>query len=203
MTPRLSILLAVAAAACSSGRADTRAVAHPDGHAARAGHRYVLCSMVTKEEMQAVTGEPYTVATSDDDPHSTSTSSSCHYATSADPVPLVVELSWLSDEDAADPATRATMARIPINVARKGTGFANTTAGLPAGASLPGFQGRDVPGLGDEAYFGLGTLTVRAGDNTIRIFMYAEPMAMIKDSTVGRDVVEHEKAIARVVLTKL
>ncbi len=196
MTPRLSLAIAIGVAACTSRTAAPRAA---DARAPQSGHHYALCSMVTKEEMQAVTGEPYTVATSDDDPRSTS--SSCHYATSKDAVPLVVELSWLSEEDATDPATRATMARIPIKVARQG--FENKTAGLSAGASLPGFQSRDVSGLGNEAFFSMGTLTVRTGDNTIRILMYAEPMRMIQDSTVGHDVVEHEKAVARVVLAKL
>jgi hypothetical protein len=196
MTSRFGLAVAIGVAAACTSRT---AAPHADAHAPRSGHHYALCSMVTKEDMQAVTGEPYTVATSDDDPRSTS--SSCHYATSKDAIPLVVELSWLSDEDAADPATRATIARIPINVARKG--FENKTAGLSAGASLPGFQNRDVPGLGDEAYFGLGSLTVRAGDNTIHIFMYGEPMAMVQDSMVGHDIVEHEKAVARVVLAKL
>lgn len=196
MTPRAGLIIAIGlAAACTSRTAAPHAA---DAHA-RSAHRYALCTMVTKEEMQAVTGEPYTVATSDDDPRSAS--SSCHYATSAEAIPLVVELTWLSDEDASDPATRATMARIPIKVARQG--FENKTAGLPAGASLPGFQSRDVSGLGDEAFFSMGTLTVRTGDNTIRIIMYAEPMRMIQDSTVGHDVVEHEKAVARVVLAKL
>jgi hypothetical protein len=43
------------------------------------------------------------------------------------------------------------MAGAPRTSAWARQGFENKTAGLPAGASLPGFQSRDVSGLGDEA----------------------------------------------------
>lgn len=203
MNARILLACISAAVACTGAPAERARAA--DRGTPTAAHRYVLCSMVTKEEMQAVTGEPYTIARADDDPHSSR--SSCQYSVSADGVPVVVELEWLSDADDTDPAARATLERIPINVARKGTGVIDKTAGLPEAAPPPGFEDREISGLGDEAFFGLGTLTVRAGEKTIRVIISpmgnADTFAMLKDSSANRAIVEHEKAVARVVLTKL
>jgi hypothetical protein len=164
------------------------------------GHRYSACALISKEEMQTITGAKYTDATVVDDGHSSD--SECQFA--ADGVIGIrsVQVSWVTDDD-GDAAARAVSARIPINVARQGAGFMSKTAGVPLDAN-PTTRGGDITGLGDEAFFGMGILTVRKGDVSIRVVSPPEEMmAAVQDSTALPAAIDKDKAIARVVLAKL
>jgi hypothetical protein len=60
-----------------------------------------------------------------------------------------------------------------------------------------------VEGVGDEATQNMLLLTARKGDYTLMVQIIPDIMALMKDSTAARQVVEKERNLARAVFSKV
>lgn len=165
--------------------------------APRAGDpRVVACTLMPKEEINALIGESYTATESNDDGHSSE--SSCHYSTASNPAGMSLSVNWVNPSDYSDPAEHAALQRASMGGARLG---GKLTEGMPA---LPGAPSGSVEGVGDEATTNMMMLTARKGDYTVMVqIIPTDMMALVTDTTVASALVEKEKTVARKVLAKL
>ena len=150
------------------------------------------CSMITKEEMEALTEAKFGAV--EDNDEKGQTSSSCNYQPPEGAL-LAPRVSINIDWGESDVDAKA--------------GFAGAKAGGSIGKSMTGGMGAmpsgPVEGLGDEANIAMNVLTVRKGAVLILIqaSLIDDPMKMVMDSTANADQFEKAKRIARAVLAKL
>ncbi|MEO7104726.1 MAG: hypothetical protein ABI311_15085 [Gemmatimonadaceae bacterium] len=166
-------------------------------NAQRTGNpRVVACTLMPKEEMNALTGASYTTTESNDDGHSSE--SSCHYFTTSDPAGMSLSIDWVNPSDYSDPAEHAALQEASMGGAKLG---GKLTAGMPG---IPGVPNGPIEGVGEEATVNMMLLTARKGDYTVMVqIIPTDMMTLMTDTTAANAFVEKEKAVARKVLTKL
>jgi hypothetical protein len=193
-----TILGVATIAAC--GGTTTPDHASPDHrNAAATSARVVACTLMPREEINAITGGNYTSAESNDDGHSSE--SACHYSTAADPAGIAFNLEWVSPRDYSNPAEHAALQRAMIGGAKLGGSLASQTIG---GASIPGLPTGPIEGVGEEATLSMLLLTARKGDYSVMVQIFpTDMMKLMTDSTVALALLEQEKTIARAALAKL
>lgn len=199
--PIRALALVLVLSACGRKTNDALAAsAKRDDSPPSGGPRPVACTIMPKEEVNAITGASYTMAESSDDEHSTG--SSCHYSSPTNPAGASLSVSWISARDYSNPVEHAALQKASIGGAR----LAEKLVGgmTSGGASIPGMPNGPVAGVGDEATFNLMLLTARKGDYTIMVqIVPINMMEFMTDSTRAIAFVEQEKAIARKVFEKL
>ncbi len=195
----LALALAVTLAGCGSKATDAIAQAAKNGDVTgKSGERHVACTIMPKEEINALTGQSYTTVESDDDGHSSD--SSCHYFSDTDPAGTSVSIDWVSPKDYSSEAEHLALQKAAMG----GSKLAGKLTNGMAGAGIPGVANGPVAGVGDEATFNLMLLTARKGDFTITVQIFPTNMiALMTDSTVAIGLVEKEKTVARKLLEKL
>lgn len=194
----LSVVLVAAACGGERGEANAQSgTGDARKDAPRASDRRVAaCTLMSKEEMNAVTGASYTNTESNDDGHSTE--SSCHYFTASDPAGMSLNINWIAPDDYSNPAEHAALQRALLGGSKLG---GKITAGMP---TVPGASNGPVDGVGEEAVMTMMMLTARKGDYTVMVqIVPTDMMALMTDSTVAKAFVEKEKTVARKVLAKL
>ncbi|MEP6690814.1 MAG: hypothetical protein ABJD07_06645 [Gemmatimonadaceae bacterium] len=195
----LAVALAVALAGCGSKATDAITQAAKSGDVtSKSGERHVACTIMPKEEINALTGGSYTTAEPDDDGHSSD--SSCHYFSDTDPAGMSVSIDWVSPTDYSSEAEHLALQKASMG----GSKLAGKLTNGMAGAGIAGAPNGPVAGVGDEATLNLMLLTARKGDFTITVqIIPTNMMALMTDSTVAIGLVEKEKTVARKVLEKL
>ncbi len=165
--------------------------------APRAGDRRVAaCTLMSKEDMNAITGASYTDTESNDDGHSSE--SNCHYFTKSDPAGMSLNINWIAPDDYSNPVEHAAAQRALLGGTKLG---GKITAGMP---TVPGASNGPVDGIGEEAVMTMMMLTARKGDYAVMVqIVPTDMMALMTDSTVAKAFVEKEKMVARKVLEKL
>lgn len=193
----------VALAACGAKSPDTAAgIAAGTSKAATrsaAATHIVACTLMPKEEMNALTGATFTTAVPTDD--ALSFESRCQYAAEGDPSSMSLDVQWLDPHDYSDPATHAALQKASMGGAKLG---GKLTEGI-SGSGPPGMPpSGPVDGIGDEATLNMMLLTARKGDYTISVqIIPSNMMALMTDSTYGKALVGKEKAVALKTLAKL
>jgi hypothetical protein len=191
-----AVIMAFAFVACGKTSGAGAQSGNGDAGARTGDPRVVACTLMPKEEMNALTGASYTTTESNDDGHSSE--SSCHYSTASDPAGMSLSVNWVSPSDYSDPAEHAALQRAAMGGAKLG---GKLTAGMP---SLPGAPSGPVEGVGDEATTNMMMLTARKGDYTVMVqIIPTDMMALVTDTSVASALVEKEKIVARKVLAKL
>lgn len=189
--------VAMALIACGSKAGGAVAQNGKSDNAPRTGDpRVVACTLMPKEEMNAITGTSYTTTESNDDGHSSQTN--CHYFTASDPAGMSLSIDWVNPDDYSNPAEHAALQKAAMGGAKLG---GKLTAGMP---TIPGAETGPVEGIGDEATINMMMLTARKGDYTITVqIIPTDMMTLMTDTTAAKGFVEKEKAVARKVLAKL
>ncbi len=192
----MAIVVAVAFVACGKAGGAV-AQGGKSANAPRTGDpRVVACTLMPKEEMNALTGASYTTTESNDDGHSSQ--SNCHYFTASDPAGMSLNIDWVSPSDYSDPVEHAALQKAAMGGAKLG---GKLTAGMP---TIPGAETGPIDGIGDEATINMMMLTARKGDYTITVqIIPTDMMTLMTDTTAARGFVEKEKVVARKVLAKL
>ena len=197
-TIALGCALAFTLVACDK-TAGARAVAAKDDVGAATATRISLCTLMPKDEVNAITGASYTIVKPDD----SRSSSRCHYSSPTDPAGMSLDLQWIEPSEYADPAEHAALQQAGMGGARLGgkLGASMVPSGDGGPVHLPSGA---VSGVGDEATSNMLLLTARKGDYLIMVQITpTDMMALVTDSTAGTALVEREKAIARKLFTKL
>jgi hypothetical protein len=199
----LAIILALPLASCDGKSRDALAQniqsAQARSHAKKSdASRVVACTVMPLDEVNAITGESFTIAESRDDGRSPS--SGCHYSTPSNPAGMSVEINWISPSDYSSEAEHLALQQASLRGAKLGGKLGSNAAGPGAGALPSG----EVEGVGDEATTSMLLLTARKGDRTVMVqIIPTDMMAVMTDSTFGTAIVEKEKNVARKVLAKL
>ena len=192
---RIIVVLGVtlALAACGAKR-DTGASA--SGSASAGDPRVVACTLMPKEEINAITGATYTKTDSSDD--GKSSESNCHYSSDTDPAGMSVNINWIKPSDYSNSEEHAALQKAGLGGAKLDQ---KVTAGMP---TVPGAQNGPIEGVGDEATMSMMLLTARKGDYTITVqIIPTNIMALMTDTTASKAFVDKEKAVAVKVLAKL
>jgi hypothetical protein len=160
-----------------------------------------MCTLMSKEEVNAAIGTEYTKAEGSEEPNT----SSCHYSTDVDPTGLSLDLTWIAASDYSNPEEHAALAKAGLGGAKAG---GKLEAGMMSGAGSSDGSPLHVPtgpvdGIGDEATQTMLLLTARKGDYTLMVQIIPDVMKLMQDSTVGRKIVEQERNLARAVLSKV
>jgi hypothetical protein len=193
----LALVLLLAMAACDGKSIRNKNADAAEPQAPRSS-RVVACTLMPKEEANAITGEEYTKAESDDDGHSSGTS--CHYATETNPAGMSLGLQWINPKDYSDPAEHLALQKASIGGAKLA---GNLVGGMVPGG-IAGMPSGPVADVGDEAMLNMTLLTARKGDYTVMVqIVPTNMMAFLTDSTAARALFEKEKTIARKTLAKL
>lgn len=196
-TQHLTLALVLAIAACDGKALQNKKADAAESPAPRSS-RVVACTLMPKEEMNAITGEEYTKTESQDDGHSSDTT--CHYATETNPAGMTLGLQWIDAKDYSDPAEHAALQKASIGGAKLA---GNLVGGMVPGG-IAGMPSGPVADVGDEAMLNLTLLTARKGDYTVMVqIIPSNMMAFLTDSTAARALFEKEKTIARKTLAKL
>jgi hypothetical protein len=188
--------VALSLAACSpGGKAGDKA--REASSTAKSG-AISMCALMPKEAVNAAIGAAYTKAEASD----SRSSSSCHYSTETDPTGMSLDLSWIMPSDYSSPAEHLALQKAGLSGAKLGgkleAGMVPTTDGGPM--HIPSGP---VEGVGDEATQNMLLLTARKGDYTLMVQIIPDIMALMKDSTAARQVVEKERNLARAVFSKV
>jgi hypothetical protein len=159
-----------------------------------------MCALMPKEVVNSTIGGAYTKAESNDD----RSSSSCHYSSDTDPAGMSLDMQWILPSEYSDPAEHAALQRASLGGAKLGGKLENS---MVPGASTDGgplhIPSGPIEGVGDEATQNMLLLTARKGDYTLMVQIVPDVMKLMQDTTVGRQVLEKEKTLARAVLSKV
>jgi hypothetical protein len=196
----LGCVTAVSLAACNkSGGAPAAESREQHSSATKAGS-ISMCALMPKEVVNSTIGGSYTKAESNDD----RSSSSCHYSSDTDPAGMSLDMQWILPSEYSDPAEHAALQRASLGGAKLGGKLENS---MVPGATTDGgplhIPSGPIEGVGDEATQNMLLLTARKGDYTLMVQIVPDVMKLMQDTTVGRQVLEKEKTLARAVLSKV
>ena len=159
-----------------------------------------MCALMPKEEVNSIIGGAYTKAESNDD----RSSSSCHYSSDTDPAGLSLDMQWILPSEYSSPAEHAALQTAGLGGAKLGGKLENS---MVPGATTDGgplhIPSGPVEGVGDEATQNMLLLSARKGDYTLMVQIVPDVVKLMQDTTVGRQVLEKEKTLARAVLSKV
>jgi hypothetical protein len=197
----LGCVTAFSLAACNkSGGAPATESRDQHSSEAKAGS-ISMCALMPKEEVNSIIGGAYTKAESNDD----RSSSSCHYSSDTDPAGMSLDMQWILSSEYSSPVEHAALQKASLGGAKLGGKLENSMV-VPGAATDGGplhIPSGPLEGVGDEATQNMLLLTARKGDYTLMVQIIPDVMKLMQDTTVGRQVIEKEKTLARAVLSKV
>jgi hypothetical protein len=191
---------AVTVSACTGGPDATKKPPRDVSSTAKSGN-VSMCKLMSKEDVNAAIGSAYDAAVESDGRNE----STCHYSSEADQAGLSLDLQWIVASDYSSPAEHAALQAAGMGGAKLG---GKLTASIVSGGTTTGtnplhLASGPVQGVGDEATQNLLLLTARKGDYLLMVQIVADPTKLMQDSTAGAQVLEHERALARAVFSKV